>query len=119
MKSKHNYGIGLSLNMNKLREIEELIGHKTGSISVLQEDLNRLQQELSEKESGIKDIEAAIVNAEKEMSLSKLTSANYQEEKDRTDRKLAYLAVEVEEIVREKESLKSKMWKTQCNYVTN
>ncbi|HBG92924.1 MAG TPA: chromosome segregation protein SMC [Nitrospiraceae bacterium] len=100
-------GRGVLKRKRELREIEELIGHKTGSISVLQEDLNRLQQELSEKESGIKDIEAAIVNAEKEMSLSKLTSANYQEEKDRTDRKLAYLAVEVEEIVREKESLKS------------
>ncbi|MBT9538206.1 MAG: AAA family ATPase [Nitrospirae bacterium] len=74
---------------------------------MLQEDINRLQQELSDKESGIRDIETAVVIAEKEMSLSKFTSANYQEEKDRTDRKLAYLSIEVEEIIREKESLKS------------
>ncbi|MBA3061245.1 MAG: chromosome segregation protein SMC, partial [Nitrospirae bacterium] len=100
-------GRGVLKRKRELREIEELIGQKTDSISGLQEDLNRLQQELSEKESGIRDIETAVVNAEKEMSLSKLTSANYQEEKERTDRKLAYLSIEVEEIVREKESLKN------------
>jgi len=100
-------GRGVLKRKRELREIQELIGQKTDSISMLQEDINRLQQELSGKESGIRDIEAAIVNAEKELSLSKLTSANYQEEKGRTDRKLAYLAIEVEEIVREKESLKS------------
>ena len=74
-------GRGVLKRKRELREIEELIGQKTDSISMLQEDINGLQQELSEKESGIKDIEAAIVDAEKEMSLSKLTSANYQEEK--------------------------------------
>ncbi len=100
-------GRGVLKRKRELRKIEELIGQKTDSISMLQEDINRLQQELSEKESGIRDIETAVVNAEKEMSLSKLTSANYQAEKERTDRKLAYLAIEVEEIVREKESLKN------------
>jgi len=98
-------GRGVLKRKRELREIEELIGRKTDSVSKLQEDINRLQQELSDKESGIRDVEAAIVNAEKEMSLSKLTSANYQEEKDRTDRKLAYLAIEAGEIVREKESI--------------
>ena len=100
-------GRGVLKRKRELREIEELIGQKTDSISMLQEDINRLQQELSDKESGIRDIETAVVIAEKEMSLSKFTSANYQEEKDRTDRKLAYLSIEVEEIIREKESLKS------------
>ena len=100
-------GRGVLKRKRELREIEELIGQKTDSISMLQEDINRLQQELSDKESGIRDIETAVVNAEKEMSLSKFTSANYQEEKDRTDRKLAYLSIEVEEIIREKESLKN------------
>jgi len=100
-------GRGVLKRKRELREIEELIKQKTDSVSGLQEDINRLQQELSDKESGIRDVEAAIVNAEKEMSLSKLTSSNYQEEKDRVDRKLAYLAIELEEIAGEKESLKS------------
>ena len=84
-------GRGVLKRKRELREIEELIGQKTDSISMLQEDINSLQRELSEKESGIKDIEAAIVNAEKEMSLSKLTSANYQEEK-REDRQKTCLS---------------------------
>ena len=99
-------GRGVLKRKRELREIEELIGRKTDLISGMQEDINRLQQELSQKESGIRDIETAVVNAEKEMSLSKLTFANYQEEKERIDRKLAYLAIEAEEIAREKESLK-------------
>ncbi|OGW57336.1 MAG: chromosome segregation protein SMC [Nitrospirae bacterium RBG_16_43_8] len=100
-------GRGVLKRKRELREIEELIGQKTDSISMLQEDINRLQHELSDKESGIRDIEAAVVNAEKEMSLSKFSSANYQEEKERTDRKLTYLSIEVEDIIREKESLKN------------
>jgi len=100
-------GRGVLKRKREVREIEELIGQKTSLTAQLQEDINRFQQELSEKESAVRDIAAAIVNAEKEMSLSRLTSSNYQEEKDRTDRKLAYLSIELEEIAREKEALKN------------
>jgi len=100
-------GKGVLKRKREMREIEETISNKKTSIDSLQQKLNRLQDELSEKESGIRDIETAIVNAEKEMSLSKLTSGNYQEEKERTDRKLAYLSIELEEITKEKESIKN------------
>ena len=99
-------GRGVLKRKRELREIEELIGQKTDSISMLQEDINSLQQELSEKESGIKDIEAAIVNAEKRCHFQSLPLQTIRKKK-RTDRKLAYLAIEVEEIIREKESLKN------------
>lgn len=100
-------GRGVLKRKREIREIEEMINERKNSIDRMQKDLNRLQQERSEKESGIRDIEAAIANAEKEMSLSKLTSENYQDERERIDRKLAYLKIELEEIVKEKESLKS------------
>ena len=100
-------GRGVLKRKRESREIEEIIEQKKNSIDRMQKDLNGLQQELSEKESGIRDIESAIVNAEKEMSLSRLTSENYQEEKERIDRKLAYLSIELEEIAKEKESIKN------------
>lgn len=100
-------GRGVLKRKRESREIEEIIEQKKNSIDRMQKDINGLQQELSEKESGIRDIESAIVNAEKEMSLSRLTSENYQEEKERIDRKLAYLSIELEEIAKEKESIKN------------
>jgi chromosome segregation protein len=98
-------GKGVLKRKREIREIEELIGQKKNAIDNMQGNLNNLQQGLSEKEFGIKEIEAAIVSAEKEMSISKITSGNYQDEKDRIDRKLAYLKIELEEIVKEKASL--------------
>ncbi|MBI4684285.1 MAG: chromosome segregation protein SMC [Nitrospirae bacterium] len=100
-------GKGVLRRKREIREIEGSIGKNKDSIDRMQEDLNRLQQELSDKESGIRDIEAAIINTEKEMSLSNLTAENYQEEKERIDKKLAYLSIELEEISKEKESIKN------------
>ncbi len=103
-------GKGVLKRKREIRELEELAEQKKKSIDLMQEKLANLQQELSENESGIKDTEAAIVSAEKEMSLSKLTSGNYQEEKERIDKKLAYLTIELGEISKEKESLKNMLF---------
>ncbi|MBI5204266.1 MAG: chromosome segregation protein SMC [Nitrospirae bacterium] len=99
-------GRGVLKRKREIREIEETIEQKKIFIARMQEDFNRLQLGIAEKESGIRDIESVIVNTEKEMSLSKLTSENYREEKERIDRKLAYLSIELEEIAREKEAVK-------------
>ena len=99
-------GRGVLKRKRELREIEEIIEQKKIFIARMQEDFNRLQLGITEKESGIRDIESIIVNTEKELSLSKLTSENYREEKERIDRKLAYLSIELEEIAREKEAVK-------------
>ncbi|MFA5846702.1 MAG: chromosome segregation protein SMC [Thermodesulfovibrionales bacterium] len=99
-------GRGVLKRKRELREIEEIIEQKKIFIARMQEDFNRLQLGITEKESGIRDIESVIVNTEKELSLSKLTSENYREEKERIDRKLAYLSIELEEIAREKEAVK-------------
>lgn len=99
-------GRGVLKRKREIREIEEIIEQKKIFIARMQEDFNRLQLGITEKESGIRDIESVIVNTEKEMSLSKLTSENYREEKERIDRKLAYLSIELEEIAREKEAVK-------------
>lgn len=99
-------GRGVLKRKREIREIEEIVEQKKIFIARMQEDFNRLQLGITEKESGIRDIESVIVNTEKEMSLSKLTSENYREEKERIDRKLAYLSIELEEIAREKEAVK-------------
>ena len=99
-------GRGVLKRKREIREIEKIIEQKKIFIARMQEDFNRLQLGITEKESGIRDIESVIVNTEKEMSLSKLTSENYREEKERIDRKLAYLSIELEEIAREKEAVK-------------
>lgn len=99
-------GRGVLKRKREIREIEEIIEQKKIFIARMQEDFNGLQLGITEKESGIRDIESVIVNTEKEMSLSKLTSENYREEKERIDRKLAYLSIELEEIAREKEAVK-------------
>lgn len=99
-------GRGVLKRKREIREIEEIIEQKKIFIARMQEDFNRLQLEITEKESGVRDIESVIVNTEKELSLSKLTSENYREEKERIDRKLAYLSIELEEIAREKGAVK-------------
>lgn len=98
-------GKGVLKRKREIREIEKIISQKRDTIEKINDELNSLQQKLAEKESLIKDIEASIINAEKDLSLLKLTSKNYLNEKDRIDRKLSYLTIEIDEIIKEKESI--------------
>ncbi|HXX80758.1 MAG TPA: AAA family ATPase, partial [Thermodesulfovibrionales bacterium] len=61
---------------------------------------------LQAKQTSLKEIEATVIDAEKEMSLLRLTVETQTEEKEKLSRKLAYLTIEGEEILKEKESLK-------------
>ncbi len=99
-------GRGVLKRKREIRELEAVIEEKRNNIERIHEDLNRIQLNLTERESSLKNIGPAIVDAEKEISLLRLTAENYRGEKERTSRKLAYLTIELEEVVKEKESTK-------------
>ncbi|MBI5188805.1 MAG: chromosome segregation protein SMC [Nitrospirae bacterium] len=99
-------GKGIFRRKREIRELEVIIADKKASIERMQDRFNSIQQIIENKESGLKQIESTIVDIEKESSLLKLTAENYREEKERINRKLAYLNIEIEQIIREKESVK-------------
>ena len=95
---------GVFRRKREIRELEAEIEAKRSSIERMQNDLNTVQQLTETKEADIKAIEAAIVEKEKEVSLLKLTAENYKEDRERRNRKLAYITLEIEQLGKEKES---------------
>ena len=96
---------GIFKRKREMRELESAVEDNKASIDRIQTELQSIQQFIESKEADLKVVEAAINEKEKEVSLLKLTAENYREDKERRSRKLAYLTLEVEQIVREKESI--------------
>ncbi len=96
---------GVFRRKREIRELETGIENNKTSMAQVQTELSSLQQLIETKESDLRDIESSVVDIEKGASLLKLTVENYREEKERKSRKLAYLAVEVEQIIKEKKSI--------------
>ncbi len=96
---------GVFRRKREIRELETAIGDNRKKIDHLQGELSSTQQLVETKESGLRNIQAALVDKEKEVSLLKMTAENYREDKDRRSRKLAYLSLEIEQIAGEKESI--------------
>jgi len=99
-------GKGIFRRRREIRELEDMVETKRHEIENLNAQMQTLQKTLGEREETVKAVESSINNLEKEVSLSRLTVDNYTEEKERTSRKLAYLALEIEEVSREKGSLR-------------
>jgi chromosome segregation protein len=100
-------GKGIFRRKREIRELEEMIEAKKVLIDRLQDERENLQRAILEKEEDIKTVDASLNELEKEISISRVTVRNAVEEKERINRKLSYLNLEIEEIAREKESLKS------------
>ncbi len=100
-------GKGVLRRKREVRELEAFVTQKRGETERLGQQLTQMETVLQEKEASLRSTEATIVNAEKEISLLRLTAENQNEEKERISRKLSYLCIEGEEILREKESLKT------------
>ncbi|MDA8079981.1 MAG: chromosome segregation protein SMC [Nitrospiraceae bacterium] len=98
-------GRGIFKRKREIRELEESIDGKRSRIDLLNGEIQAIQTGIAERETGVRDVESSIHNIEKEISLSKLTVDNYVEDKERINRKLSYLTLELEEIVREKIAL--------------
>ncbi|MBI5641533.1 MAG: chromosome segregation protein SMC [Nitrospirae bacterium] len=106
-------GKGIFLRKREIRELEETIESRKLFIETSTREIQEIQGLISEKENGIRAVEASLHGLEKEISLSRLTVENYREEKERTNRKLSYLSLELEEVIREKESLRAAMSDTE------
>jgi chromosome segregation protein len=96
---------GVFRRKREIRELEGTIEKNKMMIDRVQAELSSVQQSIERKESDLKNIESNIIDIEKEVSLLKLTSDNYREEKERKSRKLVYLSIEIEQIINEKESI--------------
>ncbi len=96
---------GVFRRKREIRELESALEENRKKADHLQAEFASTQQLIETKEADLRNIETALTGKEKEVSLLKLTSENYVEEKERRSRKIAYLSLEIEQITREKESV--------------
>ncbi len=96
---------GVFRRKREIRELENSIDNNKTRIDHLQAEFSSTQQLVETREADLKNIETAIVEKEKEVSLLKMSAENYREEKERRSRKLAYLSLEMEQITNEKGSI--------------
>lgn len=97
---------GVFRRKREIRELQRMVEAKKVLIEDMNNEVQSAQGNILEREAAVKDVETSLHNLEKEISLSRLTVDNYTEEKERSSRKLSYLTLETEEIVREKETLR-------------
>jgi chromosome segregation protein len=98
---------GIFRRKREIRELQEMIDTKKGLVEDMYSEVQKEQNVILEKEVSVREAETSLHNIEKEISLSRLTVENYSEERERTNRKLAYLTLEIEEIGREKEAVRA------------
>ncbi|MDP2753138.1 MAG: chromosome segregation protein SMC, partial [Nitrospirota bacterium] len=96
---------GVFRRKREIRELEVTIEKNKMMIDRVQAELSSVQQSIERKESDLRNIESSVIGIEKEVSLLKLTADNYRDEKERKSRKLAYLSIEIEQIINEKKSI--------------
>ncbi len=97
---------GIFRKKREIKEIESIVKDNRLIIDRLQSELNLLQEDRERMENQLKDLEHSIVEIEKEVSLLKHTAENTKEERERKGRKLEYLSLELEQILKEKDDLK-------------
>jgi len=97
---------GILRRQREIRELAALVVEKREEIGHLEETITETEASLKEKKTLLKEIELRIIDAEKEISLIRLTVERQMEEKERISRRLAYLRVESEDAAREKESIR-------------
>jgi chromosome segregation protein len=86
---------GIFRRKREIRELEEQIADKKAFIEQTSDRMRTKQNIILEKEEEIRGVEASIHAFEKEISLSKLTVEKYMEDKERMNRKLSYLSIEL------------------------
>ncbi|MFZ5908340.1 MAG: chromosome segregation protein SMC [Nitrospirota bacterium] len=96
---------GVFRRKREIRELEAAVEKNKANLERLQSELNALVQSTGEGEAELKQIEAAIISREKDVSLLKLTEENFREDRERKSRKLAYLTLELEQLSKERASL--------------
>ncbi len=98
-------GKGIFRRKREIRELEEMIVSGKSAIEGMNGRMQEIQDMILGKEEDVRAVESSIHKIEKEISLSRMTVDNYANDRERMNRKLSYLTLELEEIFREKESL--------------
>ncbi len=96
---------GIFRRKREIRELESRIENNKNMIERLQNEINSLQDIIKTKETELKSIESVIIQQEKEISLLRLTAENLMEDRERRNKKLAYLNLELDQIINEKETI--------------
>jgi len=96
---------GIFRRKREIRELQSAIEQNRDRINQIQAEFRSAQQTIETKEADLKNMENVLIGKEKEVSLLKLTAENHREERERRSRKLAYIALEMEQTAREKESI--------------
>ncbi len=94
---------GIFKKKREIRELEGIIENDRGVAGQLESVLISSQELIEKAETDLRDIESCVIGTEREISLLRLTTDNSKQEKERTERKLAYLNTEVEQLIGEKE----------------
>jgi chromosome segregation protein len=94
---------GIFKKKREIRELEGIIENDRGVAGQMESVLISSQELIEKGETDLRDIESCIIDTEREISLLRLTTDNSKQEKERTERKLAYLNTEVEQLIGEKE----------------
>jgi len=100
---------GVFSKKREIREMEAAREQIIGRIDRLQESFASSQREGERKETELKEIEKAIIDRGQELSIMKLTAENLREEKEKRNRKRAYLSLEMEQISREIASVQQQL----------
>src|SRR3990170_1129647 len=96
---------GIFRRKREIKELEGIIESKKAITGQLERKLFSTQEYIEKSESDLSDIEFRIVEAEKERYLLKFTADNHREEKERLERKLAYIRTEVGQLIEEENSV--------------
>ncbi|MBI5633984.1 MAG: chromosome segregation protein SMC [Nitrospirae bacterium] len=100
---------GIFRRKREIRELEQQIEEKKTAIEAMNSEMRLVQESILQKEEEIKSVETALHSFEKEISLARMTVETYFTDKERIGKKLSYLTIELEQIIREKESLRGFM----------
>ncbi|MGB9716462.1 MAG: chromosome segregation protein SMC [Thermodesulfovibrionales bacterium] len=96
---------GIFKRKREIKELEVILESKKAYSSQMEQELSLTQEYIEKTESQLRDIDSQIVEAEKELSLLKLTEDNFKEEKERLERRLTYIKAEAEHLAEEKDAL--------------
>lgn len=98
---------GILTLKRQIRELALEIEDRKAGLETMQKQMETGLAALEEKETVLEDMGQKAAHLEKELSVLSLTAEKHNEDIERTNKKLAFLRLETDEVSREKESLKN------------
>lgn len=91
----------------EIKELQKTIDQQQVAIAATEQELVSLQEALHVRRDGIREAEALVVEAEKQVSLLQHQRTAHVEERERRERRRSFLETELATLATEKESLKA------------